>query len=109
MESIIKDSPTKMCRKFDKSFKCEVVRNWLSSGKSAAVIAKEFGLELSPPPSSKTSSMSASFWNSRKVAGMKTAETAETGSGNNFRIWMQGRIQCGPVGSGSPKRRCYWG
>jgi proteasome lid subunit RPN8/RPN11 len=40
MESIIKDSPTKTRRKFDKSFKCEVVRNWLSSGKSAAVIAK---------------------------------------------------------------------
>ena len=33
----------------------------------------------------------------------------ETGSGNNFRIWMQGRIQCGPMGSGSPKRRCYCG
>ena len=47
MESIIKDSPTKTCRKFDKSFKCEVVRNWLSSGKSAAVIAKEFGLNES--------------------------------------------------------------
>jgi len=45
MESIIKDSPTKTRRKFDKSFKCEVVRNWLSSGKSAAVIAKEFGLK----------------------------------------------------------------
>jgi hypothetical protein len=26
MESIIKDSPTKTRRKFDKSFKCEVVR-----------------------------------------------------------------------------------
>lgn len=59
MESIIKDSPTKTRRKFDKSFKCEVVRNWLSSGKSAAVIAKEFGLnesllfawrKLLPPP-----------------------------------------------------------
>jgi transposase-like protein len=47
MESIIKDSLTKTCRKFDKSFKCEVVRNWLSSGKSAAVIAKEFGLNES--------------------------------------------------------------
>ena len=47
MESIIKDSPTKKRRKFDKPFKCEVVRNWLSSGKSAAVIAKEFGLNES--------------------------------------------------------------
>lgn len=47
MESIIKDSPTKKRRKFDKAFKCEVVRNWLSSGKSAAVIAKEFGLNES--------------------------------------------------------------
>ena len=47
MESIIKDSPTKTRRKFDKSFKCEVVRNWLSSGKSVDVIAKEFGLNES--------------------------------------------------------------
>ena len=42
MESIIKDSPSKTFREFDKSFKCEIVRDWLSSGKSAAVIAKEF-------------------------------------------------------------------
>lgn len=47
MESIIKDSSAKKRRKFDKPFKCEVVRNWLSSGKSAAVIAKEFGLNES--------------------------------------------------------------
>ncbi len=47
MESIIKDSSTKTRRKFDKPFKCEVVRNWLSSGKSAAVIAKELGLNES--------------------------------------------------------------
>ncbi len=47
MESIIKDSSVPKRRKFDKPFKCEVVRNWLASGKSAAVIAKELGLNES--------------------------------------------------------------
>ena len=47
MESIIKDTPAKKRRKFDKPFKIEVVCNWLSSGKSAAVIAKELGLNES--------------------------------------------------------------
>ena len=31
-------------RKFDETFKREAVQNWLSSGKSAEVIAKELGL-----------------------------------------------------------------
>lgn len=47
MESIIKDTPAKKRRKFDRPFKVEVVRNWLSSGKSAAVVAKELGLNES--------------------------------------------------------------
>ena len=44
METIIKASPVRTRRKFDTTFKVEAVLNWLSSGKSAAVIAKELGL-----------------------------------------------------------------
>jgi transposase-like protein len=44
METIIKESPVKTRRKFDETFKREAVRNWLASGKSAAIIAKELGL-----------------------------------------------------------------
>ena len=44
METIIKASPVRTRRKFDTTFKVEAVRNWLSSGKSAAVVAKELGL-----------------------------------------------------------------
>lgn len=47
MESIIKASPPKTRRKFDAAFKLEAVRNWLASGKSAAVVAKELGLNES--------------------------------------------------------------
>ena len=47
METIHKDIPAEKRRKFDKPFKCEVVRNWLSNGKSAAVLAKELGLRES--------------------------------------------------------------
>jgi transposase-like protein len=32
-------------RKFDQTFKREAVQNWLSSGKSAAVVAQELGLD----------------------------------------------------------------
>ena len=44
MKSIIKASPVRTRRKFDEAFKVEAVRNWLASGKSAAVVAKELGL-----------------------------------------------------------------
>ena len=44
METIIKASPVRTRRKFDTTFKVEAVRNWLGSGKSAAVVAKELGL-----------------------------------------------------------------
>jgi hypothetical protein len=40
--------PKRTCRKFDKTFKREAVQNWLSSGKSADVIAGELG--INPPP-----------------------------------------------------------
>lgn len=42
----IKETSVKSRRQFDETFKREAVNNWLSSGKSAAVIATE--LELSP-------------------------------------------------------------
>jgi transposase-like protein len=37
-------TPVKIRRKFDETFKREAVQNWLASGKSAAVIAQELGL-----------------------------------------------------------------
>ena len=40
----IKESPPKTRRKFDPNFQREAVGKWLSSGKSAAVVAKELGL-----------------------------------------------------------------
>ena len=40
----INENSMKTRRKFDETFKREAVQNWLSSGKSAAVIAEELGL-----------------------------------------------------------------
>jgi transposase-like protein len=40
----IKENPVKTRRKFDPTFKREAVHNWLSSGKSAEVVALELGL-----------------------------------------------------------------
>jgi transposase len=40
----IRDNPVKIRRKFDQTFKREAVENWLSSGKSAEVVAQELGL-----------------------------------------------------------------
>ena len=40
----MQQTPVKVRRKFDKTFKREAVQNWLQSGKSAAVIAQELGL-----------------------------------------------------------------
>jgi transposase-like protein len=37
-------TPAKIHRKFDETFKREAVQNWLDSGKSAAVIGEELGL-----------------------------------------------------------------
>ena len=39
-----KENPVKIRRKFDQTFKREAVQNWLSSGKSAEVVAQELGL-----------------------------------------------------------------
>jgi transposase-like protein len=40
----VNQPPVKSRRKFDETFKREAVNNWLSSGKSAAVIGQELGL-----------------------------------------------------------------
>ncbi len=42
-----KETPPRTRRKFDTTFKREAVGNWLSSGKSAAVVARELGLNES--------------------------------------------------------------
>ena len=36
-------NPVKIRRKFDETIKREAVRNWLNSGRSAPVIARELG------------------------------------------------------------------
>jgi transposase-like protein len=43
----IKETSVKIRRKFDETFKRQAVENWLSSGKSGAVIAQELGLTVS--------------------------------------------------------------
>ena len=40
----MKETPVKVRRTFDETFKREAVENWLHSGKSAAVVAEELGL-----------------------------------------------------------------
>ena len=40
----MKQTPVKVRRQFDEAFKREAVQNWLTSGKSAEVIAQELGL-----------------------------------------------------------------
>ena len=44
MLKAIKETSVRIRRKFDPTFKREAVQNWLASGKSAPVIAKELGL-----------------------------------------------------------------
>src|SRR6476646_8286011 len=44
MLKAIKETSVKVRRQFDQTFKREAVQNWLTSGKSAEVIAKELGL-----------------------------------------------------------------
>ena len=45
MIKTLKQSPVTTRRKFDETFKREAVNNWLTSGKSAAVVASELGLK----------------------------------------------------------------
>jgi transposase len=44
MSKPIKETSVRTHRKFDPTFKREAVANWLSSGKSARVVAQELGL-----------------------------------------------------------------
>jgi transposase len=44
MSKPIKETSARTYRKFDPTFKREAVANWLSSGKSAGVVAEELGL-----------------------------------------------------------------
>ena len=41
----MQQTPVKVRRKFDETFKREAVQNWLQSGKSAEVVARELGLK----------------------------------------------------------------
>ena len=69
----IKENPLKIRRKFDQTFKREAVQNWLSSGKSAEVIAQELGLHANR----------LYAWKKRFApadAGGKTAAGAKPGS-----------------------------
>ena len=43
----IKETPVKSHRKFDETFKREAVNHWLSSDKTAGVIARELGIKVS--------------------------------------------------------------
>ena len=40
----MKPTSVRECRKFDETFKREAVQNWLQSGKSAAVVGEELGI-----------------------------------------------------------------
>jgi len=41
----IRETSVKSRRKFDENFKLEAVNNWLSSGKTAGIIAQELGIK----------------------------------------------------------------
>ena len=43
----VNQTPVKVRRKFDTTFKREAVNNWLASGKAAGVVAQELGLRPS--------------------------------------------------------------
>ncbi len=45
MTKLMKETSAPARRKFDKTFKCEAVLNWLHSGKSAGVVGQELGLD----------------------------------------------------------------
>ena len=45
MKKQMSQTPVKVRRKFDETFKRESVQHWLQSGKSAEVVAQELGLQ----------------------------------------------------------------
>ena len=69
----MKETPVKIRRRFDKTFKREAVANWLQSGKSAASVAQELGLRSNLLYAWKKSLAPAD-------AGGKTAAGARPGS-----------------------------
>jgi len=42
---LMKSNPVKTRQKFDEMFKRSAIQNWLSSGKSAEVVAEELGIK----------------------------------------------------------------
>jgi transposase-like protein len=68
-------TPVKVRRKFDATFKREGLQNWLNSGKSAAVIAGELGLKANRLYAWKQTFAPAAAGG--KAAGAKPASLAE--------------------------------
>jgi transposase-like protein len=72
----IKENSVKTRRKFDETFKREAVQNWLSSQKSAEVIARELGLHADRLYAWKKRFAPAAA-GGRAAAGAKPASLAE--------------------------------
>jgi transposase-like protein len=70
-------TPVKIRRKFDEAFKREAVQNWLTSGKSAEVIAQELGLQSNQLYAWKKRFAPAGA-GGRAAAGAKPGSLAET-------------------------------
>ena len=68
--------PVKVRRKFAETFKREALQNWLNSGKSAAVIAKELGLKANRLYAWKQTFAPAAA-GGQAAAGAKPATVAE--------------------------------
>src|ERR1700734_3732972 len=69
-------TPIKVRRKFDETFKREAVLNWLQSGKSAEVIAQELGLKANRLYAWKQSFAPADA-GGKAVAGAKPGSPAD--------------------------------
>ena len=65
----LKPNQTVSRRKYDTTFKLEAVQNWLSSGKSAEVVAEELGL-----------SYGKEVWISLKATAVHVLPDDETGA-----------------------------
>ena len=69
-------TPVKVRRKFDETFKREALQNWLNSGKSAAVIAGALGLKANRLYAWKQAFAPAAA-GGKAAAGAKPASLAE--------------------------------
>lgn len=72
----MKEASVKIRRKFDDTFKSQAVGNWLSSGKSAEIIAPELGLKSNHLYAWKKRFASADA-GGRAAAGAKPGSTAD--------------------------------